>query len=606
MALMAELKRRRVFRVAAMYGFAAWIITEVSATVFPALFVPDWAITFVVVLLIIGFPIAMFLAWVFDIGPGGIVRTAAEADSQGVVESGPGRVAYTVLLIAGTALLTLALYHFGLKGYDWLADDRSNSIAVLPFENISNDPGNDYFSDGISEELLNLLAKIPNLQVAARTSSFAYRGANVDAREVGRNLGVNTVLEGSVRWSGDDRIRITAQLIDVSNGFHLWSETYDRELKDIFEVQDDISRKIVDALKIQFVGERQPALAAMLNAPPTGDLQCYQYYLEARHKWRQRGERSLTDSIELFQKALALDPSYARAASGLAAAYVVLPGYSELTEEEGNKLAQEAVYKALALDATLAEAHAVLALINVNGMKWSDAESDFFNAISLDPDEATTHHWYSYLLMRTGRLPKALEQALEAYRLEPNSPIINSHLAGVYMAMADNEKALFYSDEAERLGLATNVDVLPRVLIHVRRGELDEAQRLYASTFSVQGDQAPDEFQRLTIQAIADPAVAEELLQMVDQAGDQVPLREQFRMYVYFGGPARALVVARRIVETDPMQLDLAMIWSPESAALRAQPGFPEILESIGLVDYWQHYGWSEMCQASVDGISCS
>ncbi|MEE8108900.1 MAG: hypothetical protein V3T36_07090, partial [Gammaproteobacteria bacterium] len=531
MALMAELKRRRVFRVAAMYGFAAWIITEVSATVFPALFVPDWAITFVVVLLIIGFPIAMFLAWVFDIGPGGIVRTAAEADSQGVVESGPGRVAYTVLLIAGTALLTLALYHFGLKGYDWLADDRSNSIAVLPFENISNDPGNDYFSDGISEELLNLLAKIPNLQVAARTSSFAYRGAKVDAREVGRNLGVNTVLEGSVRWSGDDRIRITAQLIDVSNGFHLWSETYDRELKDIFEVQDDISRKIVDALKIQFVGERQPALAAMLNAPPTGDLQCYQYYLEARHKWRQRGERSLTDSIELFQKALALDPSYARAASGLAAAYVVLPGYSELTEEEGNKLAQEAVYKALALDATLAEAHAVLALINVNGMKWSDAESDFFNAISLDPDEATTHHWYSYLLMRTGRLPKALEQALEAYRLEPNSPIINSHLAGVYMAMADNEKALFYSDEAERLGLATNVDVLPRVLIHVRRGELDEAQRLYASTFSVQGDQAPDEFQRLTIQAIADPAVAEELLQMVDQAGDQVPLREQFRMY---------------------------------------------------------------------------
>ena len=174
------------------------------------------------------------------------------------------------------------------------------------------------------------------------------------------------------------------------------------------------------------------------------------------------------------------------------------------------------------------------------------------------------------------------------------------------MAMADNEKALFYADEAERLGLAASVDVLPRVLIHVRRGELDEAQRLSASTFSVQGDQAPDEFQRLAIQAITDPAVAIELLQKIEQAGDEVPLREQFRMYVYFGGPERALAVARRIVEIDPMQLDLAMIWSPESAALRAQPGFPEILESIGLVDYWQHYGWSEMCQASVDGISCS
>ena len=606
MSLMAELKRRRVFRVAAIYGIAACVITEVSATVFPALFVPDWAITFVVVLLITGFPIAMILAWVFDIGPGGVVRTAVEAGSQSIVESRRGRAAYTALLVTGTVLLTLALYHFGLKGYGWIAQNQQSSIAVLPFENISNDPGNDYFSDGISEELLNLLAKIPNLQVAARTSSFAYRGEKVDAREVGRNLGVDTVLEGSVRWSGDDRIRITAQLIDVSNGFHLWSETYDRDLKDIFEVQDDISRKIVDALKIELVGEQQPALAATLNAPPTGDLQAYQYYLEARHKWRQRGERSLTDSIELFQKALALDPSYARAASGLAAAYVVIAGYSDLPGAEGQRLAQEAVYKALMLDETLAEAHSVLALINVEKMNWSDAESDFYNAISFDSNDATTHQWYSYLLIRTGRLQKALEQALEAHRLEPNSPIINSHLASVYMALAENEKALFYSEEADRLGLASNVDVMPRVLIHVRRGELDEAQRLFASTFPTQGDKAPDEFFRLTIEAITDPEVAEKLVQMTDQAGDEMPLRNQFRIYLYFGAPERALAVARRIVESAPMKLDLPLLWSPEGAALRAQAGFPEILESIGLVDYWQRYGWSEMCRVSVDGISCT
>ena len=606
MALMAELKRRRVFRVAAIYGIAAWVITEVSATVFPALFVPDWAITFVVVLLITGFPIAMILAWVFDIEPGGVVRTAVEAGSQSIVESHRGRAVYTALLVTGTVLLTLALYHFGLKGYGWIAQNQQSSIAVLPFENISNDPGNDYFSDGISEELLNLLAKIPNLQVAARTSSFAYRGEKVDAREVGRNLGVDTVLEGSVRWSGDDRIRITAQLIDVSNGFHLWSETYDRDLKDIFEVQDDISRKIVDALKIELVGEQQPALAATLNAPPTGDLQAYQYYLEARHKWRQRGERSLTDSIELFQKALALDPSYARAASGLAAAYVVIAGYSDLPGAEGQRLAQEAVYKALMLDETLAEAHSVLALINVEKMNWSDAESDFYNAISFDSNDATTHQWYSYLLIRTGRLQKALEQALEAHRLEPNSPIINSHLASVYMALAENEKALFYSEEADRLGLASNVDVMPRVLIHVRRGELDEAQRLFASTFPTQGDKAPDEFFRLTIEAITDPEVAEKLVQMTDQAGDEMPLRNQFRIYLYFGAPERALAVARRIVESAPMKLDLPLLWSPEGAALRAQAGFPEILESIGLVDYWQRYGWSEMCRVSVDGISCT
>ncbi|MCZ6559351.1 MAG: hypothetical protein O6931_00485, partial [Gammaproteobacteria bacterium] len=434
----------------------------------------------------------------------------------------------------------------------------------------------------------------------------AYRGEKIDAREVGRNLGVDTVLEGSVRWSGDERIRITAQLIDVSNGFHLWSETYDRELKDIFEVQDDIARKIVDALKIQLVGDEPPALAATLNAPPTGDLQAYQYYLEARHKWRQRGGRALTDSIELFQKALALDPSYARAASGLAAAYVVLPGYSELPVEAGNKLAQESVYKALALDATLAEAHSVLALINVMDMKWSDAESDFFNAISLDPNEATTHQWYSLMLLRTGRLQKALEQAMEAQRLEPDSPIINLHLSDVYMTLADNEKALFYSEEAERLGLATNVDPIKRVLVYMRRGKLDEAQREFANTFSIEGDNAPDEMEKLAIQGIIDPAAAAKLVQITEQAGDQVPLKDQLRTYVYFGEPERALAVAKKIVESDPKQLDLGMVWSPESAALRAQADFPKVLDAIGLVDYWQRHGWSEKCQASVDGIHCT
>ena len=198
-----------------------------------------------------------------------------------------------------------------------------------------------------------------------------------------------------------------------------------------------------------------------------------------------------------------------------------------------------------------------------------------------------------------------MEQALEALRLEPNSPIINSHLANVYMALAENEKALFYGDEAERLGLASNADVMPRVLIHARRGELDEAQRLYASAFSVQGDKAPDEFRRMSIQAITDPEVAAKLLQMVDEAGDQLPLRNQFQVYLYFDAPERALAVARQIVESDPMQLDLPLLWSPESAALRALAGFPEILESIGLVDYWQRYGWSELCRVSVDGISC-
>ena len=243
MAFFAELKRRRVGKVAIAYGAVAWGVTEASSVVFPALHVPEWAMTFVVVFLLVGFPVAMVLAWVFDVGPQGIHRTeplpqvppAAQVRLRAAFAAGGRRSAWRAL--------GYLLYERGLGRAH--AGEPRQSIAVMPFTNLSGDPSKEYFSDGMSEELLNLLARVPGLQVAARTSSFAYKGREVDVREIGKELGVETVLEGSVRQAGD-QVRITAQLIDTETGFHLWSETYDRKLADIFQVQDEIAKSIVD------------------------------------------------------------------------------------------------------------------------------------------------------------------------------------------------------------------------------------------------------------------------------------------------------------------------------------------------------------------------
>jgi adenylate cyclase len=220
--LFHELSRRRVFRVAGIYGVVAWVLTEVADVVFPALQLPEWTVTFVVALLILGFPIAMIFAWVFDIGPQGIERTEPLAErAKGIPH--PERIVYVLLVFVAMGILAWFLYP-RVTDTGPRADGPRDSIAVLPFSNLSQDATNDYFSDGMSEELLNLLAKVPNLRVASRTSSFAYKDQNIDVREVARQLGVDTVLEGSVRRQGD-RVRITAQLIDAADGYHLWSQT---------------------------------------------------------------------------------------------------------------------------------------------------------------------------------------------------------------------------------------------------------------------------------------------------------------------------------------------------------------------------------------------
>ncbi|MDA1077398.1 MAG: hypothetical protein O3A63_22025, partial [Proteobacteria bacterium] len=451
MALWSELKRRRVFRVAAMYGVTAWIITEISATVLPALNLPEQFVTGIVVLLIAGFPLTLVLAWIFDINPDGISRTDAQPTTPPVTRTLKYRASYTGLIVVATVCLG-AFFFWRL---DNPAGEPITSIAVLPFSNLSADSSTDYFSDGVSEELLNLLTKVPDLKVAARTSSFAYKDQDTDIRTIGRDLKVDAVLEGSVRWSqNNERVRITAQLIDTTNGYHLWSETYDRELADIFVVQDEIARAIVTRIKPNLASQEE--VSAELAAAPTQNVDAYTFYLQGRALWKQRGHETLKQAIELFQISLSHDPGFARAYSNLAAAYVVMPGYSNEPVETLHNLAVDAAPQALTIDESLAEAHAVLARVSDTNWTWNDAQTGYYFATSLDATEPTAHLWYSVHLSAVGRLNLALEHALEAARLDPDDAAIQAHLAHCLTLAGRDEDSARALRKANTLGYADN------------------------------------------------------------------------------------------------------------------------------------------------------
>ena len=604
MPFLKELRRRRVTQVAIAYGVVAWAITEVLATVLPALGLPEWTITFIIVCLLVGFPIAMVLAWIFDVGPGGIERTEPAAADTAVRRR--YRAFFALLTLTAMAGLGYLLYVRGVSSS--IAAGPRDSIAVLPFVNLSGDPSQEYFSDGVSEELLNLLVDVPGLKVAARTSSFAYKGQNVDVRQVARELGVETVLEGSVRQA-DNRVRITAQLIDAETGFHLWSQTYDTELSDIFSVQDEISTAIVQALKIELAGHEQAAQVAQHAQPPTDNVEAYQLYLQGRHFWKRRGEENVRRAIDLYQRALGRDPSFARAHAALASALVVLPGYAGTEPDEGYELAVTAARQALALDPNLAEAHAVLALINANRDNWLDAEAGFFFATSLDPTEPTPHHWYSILLRETGRLEASLREAEIAYEMDPTSAIIAANLAIVHLSMDHRDEARRYVDLALDLGLTKHQTGVERILA-IRSGNYDEALESLRSEMS---DASPQLIEGIAqwFAALENPALQPQVLAEM-RAADLSPLRPTDLVipFAQIGGVDTSIEVLIDGARNKTLHgtFDLGELWTPEAEPIRRHPRFPEFVRLIGLIDYWKQYGYADACRPgdTRDSVVCS
>lgn len=448
----------------------AWLVIEVASVVFPALHVPEWALTIVVSLALIGFPVVLLLSWLFDITPTGLIKTEPLAEGAKEVHRVARRAIDFVVIGVLLAIIGYLVFDQNLIGR-WGGEDRS--IAVLPFVDLSQEGDNEYFSDGISEELLNSLVGVDGLRVAARTSSFAFKNRNEDIREIGEQLNVNTVLEGSVRRSGD-QVRITAQLINVDDGFHLWSSTYDRRLDDIFSIQAEIAQSIVDALKLQLIGDSQVMVAANTDV----DIRAYDLYLLGRHHWHQRTPESLNRALDLFQQAIAIEESFALAYTGLADTYLLLDGYGDLSTDDASSRAELPVARALALDDELAEAYASLGLLRLNQKDITAAELALRKAVDLNPNYSMAHMWLGLVLDHNAGPEASLAEYRRAIELDPLHPVVQTNFAkalgatGRYQDAVTQSLAILQSDP----GKDSIYFSLAR--LHESYGQLGEAARV--------------------------------------------------------------------------------------------------------------------------------
>ena len=444
----AELKRRRVFRVMAVYGVIGFGIIEAAEAIFPRVALPDWTVTLVVWLTLFGFPIAVLLAWAFESTPGGMKRTEDAAPgeiSEILAQPAPRRWLPGLLALAGFGALVAGVWFVGQRlstGSDSVAtgtapgqvtlaltdlsDDRRPSIAVLPFVNMSADEDQEYFSDGITEEIVNVLAKLPELRVAARTSAFAFKGRQLDLRIVGDSLGVGFLIEGSVRKAGD-QIRITAQLIDAENGSHMWSESYNEELtaENVFQIQTEISEAIAEELKVP-LGIDDPSKLVT----PTTDIEAYDLYLAGRARMRERSV-ALREANQLFRAAIARDSMWAPAWAGLAESLELTGWYYEAWDEPPTDSAtfvtgrdslwagaESAARRALELDPNNASANVALGSVLRNDRRWDDSEEAYVRAISVDPDSPEAHQQYAEMLLDVGRIVEGRRAAERAAALD--------------------------------------------------------------------------------------------------------------------------------------------------------------------------------------------
>jgi TolB-like protein/Tfp pilus assembly protein PilF len=421
-SLFEELRRRRVFRTLVSYGVVAFALLQVTEPLMHGLHWPDAVLTWVVVALAAGFPVVVGLAWLFDVNQGRIERATPAAGLRG---------ARLVMALTSVGLLC------ALPGLAWYFARRPApvvhappSIAVLPFLNLSSDKEQEYFADGLAEELLDLLAKVPGLRVAARTSSFTFKGKDVDLRAVGRQLNVTQVLEGSVRRSGD-RIRITTQLINVSDGYHLWSETYDRQLTEVFAMQDEIATAVVVALKLRLL--RIPDSRERRTAVPAA----YSHYLLGRRSFLRGSLEDFRRAEASYQQALALDPGYAPAWAGLSAAVyaVAEEAESEQAIAAGFKRARAAAEKAVALGPDLPESFRARGYLRaLVDWDWPGAAADLERSLALEPESPDALSLVASLVMRpAGRLAEAEVLLRRATALDPLNPRFWSSLGSTLL-----------------------------------------------------------------------------------------------------------------------------------------------------------------------------
>ena len=438
-----ELKRRNVYKVAVAYAIVGWLLVQIATQVFPFLDIPNWVVRLVIVLVAVGFPIALVVAWAFELTPEGIKRTedvdALLATNVGVTASTrqPRKHAWIFIVIIGAAF-SIGLFFIGRytgrnatprQSEAATGSVSQKSIAVLPFENLSEEKGNAFFAEGVQDEILTRLAKVADLKVISRTSTQRFKSAPGNLPEIAKQLGVVHILEGSVQKAAD-QVRVNVQLINALTDAHLWADTYDRKLTDIFAVESEIAKTIADTLQAKLSGAEKNAM----SKKPTDNPEAYELYLQGRFFWNKRTGPDLRKSIDYFNQAIAKDPNYAQAYGALAQSWVLLPAYNGGAPADCGPPAEAAARKALAIDSTSSDALVALAYYKeLYDFDFAGAVKEFERVIQLNPNDSTAHHWFAGNVGNLGQSERELEEMKRALELDPLSLVIQTNLGMAYL-----------------------------------------------------------------------------------------------------------------------------------------------------------------------------
>jgi adenylate cyclase len=610
-----RIKEHKVVQWTLAYAAAAYTLLHGTEMISEAMEWPHLIARILTLVLVSGVPVVVTLAWYH--GAKSLRRV-----------SGPELTIITILLlIAGSilwalsrtsgehAVTTTVAASSVITSATASAAPRT-AIAVMPFANLTGDPGNDYVGDGMSEELINVLTKVPGLTVPSRTSSFAYKGRNTGLKQIARDLQVGTILEGSVRSAGST-IRVTAQLIDAQSDRHLWSETYDRKFADLFRLQDDLATAIVQALQVNLNGA---APASVTQAPPTRNLEAYELYMQGRTLESRGREADLRDALSMYQRAFALDPGFARAvaASANLRLTVMAVGYP-LPRALAD--AEREASQALALDPKLAYASAALGTIKAMQGKWLDADAAFRAAISQDPGDSTIRKAYTdFVLDAAGYLNRSLAQRREAYRLAPADVVAVMDLAAGYSLMGRDTDATRYADLAVKLGYPPEVIPIPHIYGNaaIRSGRYREAADRIVVTLpaSIRAAGADEVIRRVYV-AIGDPqkrlAASAELQSFLGKLKEDDPDVNARKFVIQVFTQLDALDLAYQfanqsldyLARTGTVGSAWGLLWLPEMRPFRRDPRFQGFATRLGLIPYWQQYGAPDGCDLKDGKVTC-
>jgi TolB-like protein len=475
-----ELKRRNVYKIAVAYGVVAWLLMQIASQIFPFFEIPNWVVRLVVLLLIIGFPIALIIAWAFEATPEGIKRTEA-ADVAGQRSRGSAWI-YVVLI---GAALSAGLFLFGRYTARNTTSGRNasparteastgvaqKSIAVLPLLNESGDPKDEYFSDGLSEELIAALAQIRDLKVIGRSSSFRFKDRKEEPKAIGEKLGVNTLLEGTVRKQGD-KVRIVAELINAADGIELWTRTFDRELKDIFAVQQEIAGAVAESLKVTLLGSHENSTQI-----PTDNVEAHNAYLQGHFHFQRRNLEDYRKAVDHFDQAIRLDPNYALAYAERAEAWTFIGDLTGQHEPAWSNARSDAE-KAVAIAPDLAEAHAALGFVRfLVDWKFTEGLNELKRAKELSPSNPTANDVLARQIVYLGRVDEAERQARQAAELDPLSVIAQGNLARILFFAGKLDEANTVARKSAELQPAAAASHRWQALISAQRGDGETALR---------------------------------------------------------------------------------------------------------------------------------